>query len=130
MPQAADSDLGQDCGVEVVSLQRGDVIDRHSYYQPVYRIDLWRRLDPPPDGDAEIMGYKQDSYRIRGAKSVREVRSWAEENAAGRQFVIWIELGRTMTEALRGSRASTQPIRKNGTSPTSGTSPGCPSVQE
>jgi hypothetical protein len=33
-----------------------------------------------------------DSYRLTGAKSVREVRVWAKENADGRQFVIWIEL--------------------------------------
>jgi hypothetical protein len=79
--------------MNVESLQFRDVIDRHGYYQPVYRVDFWRRQDPPLGGDPEIMGYKQDSFRIRGAKSVREVRSWAEENAARRQFVIWIELG-------------------------------------
>jgi hypothetical protein len=79
--------------MNVEPLQFRDVIDRHSSYQPVYRVDFWRQQDPAPGGDPEIMGYKQDSVRIRGAKSVREVRAWAEENAAGRQLVIWIELG-------------------------------------
>jgi hypothetical protein len=79
--------------MNVEPLQFRDVIHRHGYYQPVYRVDFWRRQEPSPGGDPEMMGYKQDSYRISGAKSVREVRSWAEENADGRQFVLWIELG-------------------------------------
>jgi hypothetical protein len=74
-------------------LQRQDVRTRNDDYQPVYRVDFWQRLDPPAGGDAELMGYRQDSYRLSGAKSVREVRSWAEGEAAGRDFVIWIELG-------------------------------------
>src|SRR3954469_22631847 len=79
--------------MNIEPLQFRDVIDRHSYYQPVYRVDFWRRLTPRPGGDPESMGYKQDSYRISCATSVREVRSWAEEHADSRQFVIWIELG-------------------------------------
>jgi hypothetical protein len=79
--------------MNVEPLQFRDVIDRHSYYQPVYRVDFWKQQTPPPGGDPELMGYKQDSYRISGARSVREVRRWAEEHADGRQFVIWIELG-------------------------------------
>jgi len=69
-----------------------DLRNRHDYYQPAYRVDFWRRYDPPAGGDPERMGYQQDSYRIREAKNVGEVRSWAEENADGREFVIWIEL--------------------------------------
>lgn len=79
--------------MKVEPLQFRDVISRHDYYQPVYRVDFWRRFEASADSDPALMGYKQDSYRIRDAKSVREARSWAEENADGRDFVIWIELG-------------------------------------
>jgi hypothetical protein len=79
--------------VEVVPLQRDDVVTRHDYYQPVYRVDFWRRQDPSPGIGPDSTGYEQDSYRIHGAKNVHEVRAWADENAGHRQFVIWIELG-------------------------------------
>jgi hypothetical protein len=79
--------------MNVQPLQFRDVITRHDYYQPVYRVDFWRQQDAPVGADPELMGYKQDSYRISEATSVREVRAWAEQNSDGRQFVIWIELG-------------------------------------
>jgi hypothetical protein len=70
-----------------------DMRVRHGYYQPVYRIDFWTRPDPPPGGDPEKMGWVKTSYRVSEAKSVREVRAWAEENANGQTFVLWTELG-------------------------------------
>lgn len=79
--------------MNVQYLQFEDVYARHGYYQPVYRIDFWRQHDPPPGEGTEKMGYKQDAYRLTGAKNVHEVRAWAQENADGRSFVIWIELG-------------------------------------
>jgi hypothetical protein len=69
-----------------------DMIDRHSYYQPVYRVDFWLRDEPAAGGDPEVMGYRKTSHRVRGAKSVSEVREWADANAQGRGVVIWIEL--------------------------------------
>lgn len=39
------------------------------------------------------MRWEQDAYRIRGAKSVREVCAWADENGGHREVVIWIEVG-------------------------------------
>jgi hypothetical protein len=76
----------------VESIEYGDLV-RRGYYQPVYRVDFWRQQEPQPGGDPAIMGWVQDTYRIRGAKSVREVRQWAEANGGGQDFVIWIELG-------------------------------------
>lgn len=73
-------------------LQFRDLITRHDYYQPAYRVDFWRQYDPPPGGDPEKMGYQQESHRVTGAKSVHEVHSWAETTADGRAFVIWVEL--------------------------------------
>jgi len=86
--------------VEIVRLERDDVATRHDYYQPVYRVDFWERCAPPTGSDPEKMGYRRDSYRIRGAKSVHEVRAWASESASRRQFVIWIELGPANTRTI------------------------------
>ena len=74
-PLAVDSNPRQDCGVDVTPLQRDDVVTRHDYYQPVYRVDFWQRHEAPLGIDPEKMMYKQDSYRIDGAKNVREVRA-------------------------------------------------------
>src|SRR5438309_1352515 len=79
--------------LDVQPIEYGDHFTRHDYYQPVYRVDLWRQLEGPPGSDPALWGWKQDAYRIRGAMSVRQVRAWAESNAGGRQIVIWIELG-------------------------------------
>jgi len=79
--------------LDVQPIEYGDHFTRHDYYQPVYRVDLWRQLEGPPGSDPAHWGWKLDAYRIRGARSVREVRAWAESNVSGRQIVIWIELG-------------------------------------
>lgn len=79
--------------MKVEPVNFGDANTRHGYYQPVYRVDFWRRYDPPAGGAPEKMGYQQESHRVSGAKNVSEVRSWAREHGGGREFVIWIELG-------------------------------------
>ena len=35
------------------------------------------------------MGFKQDSHLLSDVSDVHEVISWAEENAAGRTFVVY-----------------------------------------
>jgi hypothetical protein len=71
-------------------LERDEVITvRWEYYEPDYRVDFWHQISPPEGSAAETMGYKQDSFRITGAKDVHEVLDWAEKNANDRTFVVW-----------------------------------------
>jgi hypothetical protein len=74
-------------------LQRDSVkVIRWQIDEPSYRVDFWHQFPPPPGGRAEMMGYKQDAYRVSGVDSVTQVLSWAEENALGRLFVVYAEL--------------------------------------
>jgi hypothetical protein len=79
--------------LEVEPVEYGDHISRHDVYQPVYRVDFWRQHKPQPGEDPALMGWQRESYRVRGARSVRGVRTWAEGNGGGREIVIWVELG-------------------------------------
>lgn len=79
--------------LEVEPIEYGDHVSRHGVYQPVYRVDFWRQFEPQTGEDPAKMGWQRESFRVRGARSVRGVRAWAEDNGGGREFVIWIELG-------------------------------------
>jgi hypothetical protein len=59
---------------------------------PVYRVDFWHRPDPPLGVEPDQVGYKQHSYEIRNAAGLEEVRIWAEENANGRLFVVYVQI--------------------------------------
>jgi hypothetical protein len=79
--------------VEVQPLQRNDVIGiRHEYDEPTFRVDFWQQCEPPEGTPPELMGWKQDSYRLGGADGFEEVRQWAEAHAKGRPFVVYAEL--------------------------------------
>jgi len=79
--------------LEVERIEYGDHLTGHDYYQPVYRVDFWRQFEPQqPGDDPALMGWEKESFRLRGAKSAREARGWAEANGDGRDFVLWIEL--------------------------------------
>lgn len=63
-------------------------------YDPVYRIYFWERLSYPGI-PAELTGYKCSEYELVGAADVREVLSWAEENAGPDQtFTVYAMLDR------------------------------------
>jgi hypothetical protein len=74
-------------------LHRDDVrAIRWNVHSPTYRVDFWHQYPPPPGGQAAKMGFKQDAHRVSGADSVSDVVAWAQENASGRSFVIYVEL--------------------------------------
>ncbi len=76
----------------------------------VYRVDFWRKPLARPGTDPERIGYKLDADRITDAPDVHEVLSWAEANAEGRTFVVYVSDERDPNEP--GA------IRLSGTDPT------------
>lgn len=76
----------------VQPLDRNDVIaPRFDVYEPEYRVDFWRRPDSLAEVAAEKIGYKQDSYGLKEVRDVDEVVAWADENAQGRLYVVWVK---------------------------------------
>lgn len=65
--------------VEIVGVDPSDT--QFMGHEPVYRVYLWGRPDPPPGVTPEQMGWWCDEYRVLGAPSVRAVLDWAEEHA-------------------------------------------------
>jgi hypothetical protein len=73
-------------------LDRDERAVRWRITDTVYVVDFWHRLPPPPGGDLEKQGHKQDSFRVSGADSVEDVLSWARGNAEGRSFVVYVQV--------------------------------------
>jgi hypothetical protein len=82
---------------------------RWEVHDPIYRVDFWHQLPPPPGVRPEMMGYKQDVYRLSDVETFNDVRAWAEANANRRTFVIYAEI-------IRGTERGI--IRLDGTDPT------------
>jgi hypothetical protein len=60
---------------------------------PVYRVDFWYRRPAAPGEEQEKIMYKQDAYRATDVENVAELLAWAQENAEGRGFVVYVEIG-------------------------------------
>ena len=90
-------------------LDRDERAVRWQITDTVYVVDFWHRLAPPPGGDPEKQGHKQDSFRVSGADSVEDVLSWARTNAEGRSFVLYLQLGAAVERGI---------VQIHGTDPT------------
>ena len=53
--------------------------------EAVYQVHFWSR-----PGGADTM-WRREEYRLEGATDLREVLAWAEREAAGRRFTLYVE---------------------------------------
>jgi hypothetical protein len=63
--------------------------------RPAYRVYFWDRLEPER---ADSM-WRSDEWRLTGA-DVDQVLEWAHATAAGRQFVVYVEVTRGSVDGL------------------------------
>lgn len=85
---------------------------------PNFRVDFWQK--PSPSGYNKA--WSLDAYMLTGAEDVTEVLQWANDNANGRRFEVFVEIDDTEPVGKFETPRKTSLVRLLGTSPNAGES--------
>lgn len=72
--------------------------DRWEHEATVYRVYFWKQISFPEPPDKPM--WFCDPQQILGASDVVEVLGWAEANADGRRFTVYVEVNRGTNTGL------------------------------